>query len=256
MFKRTNYFKFGKSISLTKAFICSQFILFFKPDIYSQQSLFLNEIASCNTNILCDLDFGKYSDYVELYNRTNKEINLEGYSIINGEKIWIFPSNSAIKGNSYLILWADGLNYFKGDTHNTLQFENSHYWKNIYSFKIKEYHLNFKIKKNGEQIILYDSKGEILDNINSRKQLCNQPIGRNDSTLDWQYLEFASPGKANGTNGNQKLEKAVDPIFSFSAGRYSKALNLTLSTLNRNSEIRYTEDGSIPNTNSKLYTKQ
>ncbi|MDC6470566.1 CotH kinase family protein [Flavobacteriales bacterium] len=240
---------------LSKALTTLLIFFIFKTNIHSQQSLFLNEIASCNTNILCDLDFGKYSDYIELYNQSKKEINLEGYSIKNGAKIWIFPSNSTIKGNSYLILWADGLNYFPGDTHNILQFKNSHYWENIYSFPIKEYHLNFKIKNIGEQITLYDNQGEIKDHINIKKQLCNQPIGRNENTLDWQYLACASPGNSNGTTGNANLEKADNPIFSFSAGTYSKALNLTLSILKENSEIRYTVDGSIPRSDSKLYTK-
>ncbi len=81
-------------------------ILALNIKLYSQ-SIIINEVQSTNANTIFDED-NESSDWIELFNNGNSDINLNGYSISddkNNLNKWIFP-NITIKSNSYLLLFA------------------------------------------------------------------------------------------------------------------------------------------------------
>ena len=67
--------------------------------------LYISEIVASNSYTYKDND-GEFSDYIELYNDNDYDINLENYrltdSIYEVNK-WRFP-NITIKANSYLVI--------------------------------------------------------------------------------------------------------------------------------------------------------
>lgn len=75
------------------------------PSAQSNSDVIVSEILVSNKQTVRD-PLGTYSDYIELYNRSNSDIDLFGYGLTDDEiSIWMFPSESIIKAKSYLVVW-------------------------------------------------------------------------------------------------------------------------------------------------------
>src|SRR5699024_2782333 len=69
----------------------------------------INEFMSAKQTAFADED-GDYGDWIELYNCTDKEINLEGWHLSDRPhrpRMWGFPATS-IPAKGYLTVWASG----------------------------------------------------------------------------------------------------------------------------------------------------
>ncbi len=120
-----------------------------------QSKVIINEFMADNQSVIADVD-GEYDDWIELYNTTNKTQKLEGWFIsddANNITKWVFPKVS-IKPKAYLILWAD-----KDDLQSGL-------------------HTNFKLSKNGESLLLFDKKGNMVDHVVFGPQETDKSMGR------------------------------------------------------------------------------
>lgn len=104
--------------------------------------LVINELMASNNMAVADQD-GEFDDWVELYNNTDSEISLQAYSLSDDPEApgkWLFPDIS-MAARSYLIVWADK---------DTLQ---------------EGLHANFKLSASGEDLILSDASGLVLDQL-------------------------------------------------------------------------------------------
>jgi len=113
---------------------------------YDNSNLYITEIVSNNKTIIKDSD-NEYSDYVEIYNDGDKEINLSGYYLSDestSSKKWVFPK-IIIKPKEYLIIYASN--------------------KDKCDLSIRECHTNFKLDKNGETVTLLDNNGVVLSKV-------------------------------------------------------------------------------------------
>jgi spore coat protein CotH len=119
--------------------------------------LVINEFLAINDK--SDLnEYGIYSDWIELYNNTNKDINLTGYFLSNDHsnlKKYPFDVNTTIAPKSYLMVWADDL---KTTT--------------------KYAHCGFTLSGSTGQLIFSNPKNAILDSINYKEQLPDISVGR------------------------------------------------------------------------------
>jgi len=71
----------------------------------SKSSVIVSEILVSNKQTVRD-PLGTYSDYVELYNRSNSDMDLFGYGLTDDEiSLWMFPSESIIRAHDYLVVW-------------------------------------------------------------------------------------------------------------------------------------------------------
>lgn len=108
--------------------------------------LYINEVLPSNKYTIKD-DDSETSDYIEIYNGYNHDINLQDYYLSDSEyetKKWSFPSIT-IKSNEYLLIYASGKD--KVDLDNNIL------------------HTNFKLSSTGEVITLTDSYGNIISKI-------------------------------------------------------------------------------------------
>ena len=159
-------------------------ILFQKDDSYIKTgNLYINEIVASNSYTYKDSD-GEYSDYIELYNGNNYDINLEGYRLtdsIYDSKKWKFPGIT-IKANSYLVIFASGKNK---------------------CVKEDACHTNFKLSSEKESVTLIDDTGNIISRVNFKEL-------KNDYALSFvnnkYILTKPSPGKEN----NKEVIKDID----------------------------------------------
>ena len=201
------------------------------------KSLVINEVLADNNGGLSDED-GEYTDWIEIYNYGEEDINLKGYGITNDlEKpfYWTFPDIN-ISPKSFIIVRASGK-----DRKDNLNF----------------LHTNFKINKKGENIYLTHTSGEIIDSLEVPKSDENISFGRKpDGTSNYAILSKATPGSSNKVNIIKKVipEKRLEPpIFSYEGGYYSDTINLELYTEDDTLDIYYTLDGSEPTLKSNLY---
>jgi len=210
-----------------KKFLFFNFILllvFLKP-VFSQQ-LYINEFMSSNLTTLQDSD-GDYSDWIEIFNGGNSAINLEGYMIsddIEDPEKWIFPS-IYLMPNSFLMVFASDK-----DRYDTT-----------------ELHTNFKLKSDGEYLLLSNPESNELDRIDPVTLSADISFGCfPDGDDNLVILVSATPGSTNAP-GTSVLN------FSMSAGYYTSEFKLGLSTIHAANIIYYTLDGSMPGPNSAIY---
>ncbi len=191
----------------------------------AQNSIVINEIMSKNTTGLTD-NTGEHHDWIELYNSSKKRVNLMGYGLSDDSKDpfkYKFPK-IIIKPHSYLLLFASG--------------------KEIK--EKKEIHLNFKIQKNGEPILLTAPSGIRVDEVYPIALVKNGSYGR---TTDGgsSFERFFTPTPMASNNSVSGI------VFSAEQGFYTEVFELHLES-KIDHEIRYTLDGSIPTKNSPIYS--
>ena len=108
--------------------------------------ILLTEIMASNKKTIMDSDF-EYSDYIEIYNKSDKEINLDGYYLSDSEtssKKWEFPE-VIIKSQEYLVVFTSG--------------------KDKCNLNTRECHTNFKLSTKGETISLLNNSGKVISKI-------------------------------------------------------------------------------------------
>ena len=198
------------------------------------QTVIINEIMSSNTTTIVDYD-GETSDWIELYNNSSSQLNLQGYYLSDDNdnlNKWSFP-DIGIPSGSYLLIWASGKDIIAANG---------------------EIHTNFKIKSSGEKLFLVKPDGTtILDQSPARVLPADISLGHIPGNYsDWYLFVEATPGETNSNNGFTEIANA--PAFSHSHGFYTNAISLSLTPENSQDDIRYTLDGSEPTKQSPQYS--
>jgi|GEM_PF-2021317 len=147
------------------------------------QPLMINEVAAAIINSQVD-DYGEFEDWIEIYNPTSQDIDLGGWFITdNMDKPakWRIPATNPrltkVIAGHYLLLFADK---------DTAQ---------------GPAHLNFSLKKDGEQLALFRlEKGEfvLVDSVSFNQMPADCSYGRcPERNYNWSVLKKPTPGKQN-----------------------------------------------------------
>jgi len=149
----------------------------------NQGELVISEVMASNKTTIKDLN-GKYSDYIEIYNGYDHDLDLTGYYLSDDffdTKKWMFPDNTIIGKNSYLLVYASG----NSNTTNEL-------------------HTNFKLDRVGEVITLSNQDGKALSRLYYLETLDDTSYG----LIDEKYVYFY-----NGTPGeHNSVDYEIEPI--------------------------------------------
>lgn len=182
----------------------------------------INEVMSSNTTLMADAD-GDFSDWIELYNKGDESINLEGYFLSDKESnpyMWALPAVE-IPAHSFLFIWASG----KEDVDSS-----------------EELHANFKISASGESIFLSNEFGENVDVVHLPILQSNTSYARfPDGSGDWKVTGTSTPNSSNVYTFN-----FTEVEFSHLGGFYTNPINLELTYPDEDVIILYTIDGSEP----------
>ncbi len=194
----------------------------------------INEIMASNGTTIADED-GDYEDWIEIYNAGSQPVNLNGFGLSDDEDNpmrWIFPS-VYILPDSYLIVWASG----KNRVHN-----------------IQSLHTNFSISSAGENILLSDVSGQLLDQLPAVEHQTDIAYGRfPNASESIAYLSNPTP---NAQNSGPSFNALASPLqFSVPEGYYESAISVSITSEDPNAVIRYTLDGSEPKPNSPIFTE-
>ncbi|MCF8372926.1 MAG: CotH kinase family protein [Bacteroidales bacterium] len=206
--------------------------------------------SNISTNVETS-DYLENSDWIELHNSGTSAVDISGYFISDDLKTpnkWTIPAGVILEPGQYQLFWADGKNKVPGQS-DVIYFTDST------TITISEYHLNFKLSADGEEIGLFDPEGNTSDSIIFGMQNADVSFGRNPNDVtSWVYFGEPTPGQPNSLVHADVYYEIAPPAFSVDGGFYVGSVSLGLSHPSSAATIYYTTDGSKPTTNSIPYS--
>ena len=200
----------------------------------------ISEFVASNDSTLNDRD-GDSSDWIELFNTSEKSINLDGWYLtddLDELDKWQLPSVAIDPGEFEIIFASD-----KDRINPAAQL-----------------HTNFRLSARGESLALIEPDGETIAHGYDRfpQQFTDIAFGLSTEVdpLDISvpgYLLEPTPGKPNGITSEQPPSGNVS--YSISGRTFAESFDLVLSSPARDAVIRYTTDGSIPDEDADQYVE-
>jgi len=139
----------------------------------------INEVMADNTTTIRDPQ-GEYDDWIELRNVTGRAVDLSGMYLSDRKenpRKWRFPAGASLAPGACLIVWADE----DGKAPEGL-------------------HANFKMSKDGETVLLFDTDergNALLDSVTFGRQKSDVALGRFPDGKGACRSLPATPGKPN-----------------------------------------------------------
>ncbi len=163
--------------------------------------LVINEICASNLTTIKD-DDGVYSDWIEIHNTTSSAIDLSNYALSdNSDNLvkWRFPQGCTIPANGYFVVFASG----KDRPSTTGQ------WP----------HCSFRLRSNGETVILSDIQGRMVDLVTYDNLQADTSWGRDEESIG-QFRLFLQP--TPGLPNTRQSETAMDAnlVMANTSGLY------------------------------------
>ncbi len=209
------------------------FFLFLTIGSFGQ--IVINEYSASNLRMFTD-DFGKYEDWIELYNKSETPVDLSGWYLSdknNKPKKWKLPNGTVLPPKGYFVFYASGRDLVT-DT---------------------SFHTNFKFTQSNkdEFVVLANTSGTIIESTPLRLTQLHHSVAKSmDGGDNWEICTEPTPGYANITSSMYK-DYASTPIINGIAGFYKDSVIVAVSN-NGEETIRYTLDGSIPTDSSEIYS--
>lgn len=182
-------------------FVISLFILFsvvLLTEISAQ--LIINEVCASNKGSYVDMN-GDTPDWIELYNKGEESISLDGYYISDNKDYrykWVLP-NAIIAPQSYLLILADGQ-----DNKDELR-------------------TSFKLNRDGEEVILLTPDDQVVDHLIFPELVTDMSYGYVEG-----HLHHLVPSPMETNNSADIVNMLTPPIASIPGGVYDQAIELQL----------------------------
>ena len=148
------------------------------------EGILITEVMTSNNGAVSSSD-GVVSDWIEIYNGNDYEVNLKNYGLSDesSKTKWGFPEVT-IDPKSYIVV------YLSGETKEGL-------------------YANFKLKGNGsEKLFLVNTQNESIDAIDIFSLKSNEVMAR-DLEGNWFSTKKATPGYPNTEEGYQKYQESL-----------------------------------------------
>lgn len=185
------------------------------------RAIVINEVGGYNDSTALDAD-GTVCDYIELYN------------------------NGALDCTVSRLYLTDDIDHLKKKEIPAVTIPAKGYL--LITLKDTTFHIN---KDGLETVILSDDWGNILDQVTTVAVEPDYSYSRAQDGFGAWAICSGTPGRSN-TEGTRRLEKF--PVLSHESGFYDAEFNLQISTED-GATIYYTLDGSVPTTQSLVYTQ-
>lgn len=154
----------------------------------------VNEVLAKNESVNVD-EAGEHDDWVELYNPGAAEISLAGFALSDNSaapRKLVFPDDVSLPAGGFLLVWADG-----DPSQGPL-------------------HADFRLAAEGEEVVLTDAEGQLVDHVTFGLQQADVSFGRfpdGEDALD--LLTAPTPGAANAPlhdGGEPSLDAGPPPL--------------------------------------------
>lgn len=209
--------------------ITSVLILLF---LYQDQTsaIVINELVAENKTTASDADH-ETSDWLELYNDSDADINLAGWSLADDGNPgkWVLPDFS-LSSKDFMLIWCSNKNCYTPDLHT-----------------------NFKLSGNGERITLFRADDSIADSLTYPALRADVSYARYpDGAGTFVLMTKPTPERAN--IGQKQTMLALPPTISHSSGRYDSSISVKAGSPIAEANIVYTLDASLPTASSPKFT--
>lgn len=173
----------------------------------------------------------EFADWIELHNDATNSVALTGWSLTDDPdkpRLWSFPDGAAIPARGYLVVRCTGLLASGGPP----------------------YQASFKLDGGGEYLGLFNAAGAWVGGYTNGfpRQSYFHTYGWDTNRATNVFWAVPTPGAVNAGPSFTNLVK--DPDFDTPAGFYTNSLTVRLTNDTPGAEIRYTLDGSEPQTNN------
>ena len=195
----------------------------------------ITEIQAANTRTVAD-DQGGYSDWIELHNPNDTPLSLAGYTLTDDPAAptkWHLPVTTLEPG-AFLVIWASGLDQVTP----------------------AGWHTSFRLNRGGEYVGLFDSNGQMVDEVMFWDQEADVSLGRLGTVSNqWVSFPIPTPGTANTTQHRLRAPPSAPPVaVTPGSGRFAGPVMVQLYTPVPGSSVYYTLDGSDPTVDGQAYT--
>ena len=114
-------------------------------------------------------------DWLELYNAADVAVDISGFTLEDSGGIpWALPEGTEIEADGFLLIWADD------------------------GVEGEGLHAPFKLSKDGEEVILRDPTGSLVDDVISPELLAEEAYARvTDGADEWSIRSAGTPGASN-----------------------------------------------------------
>lgn len=182
----------------------------------------LNEALPGNQGITTD-SVGRTPDWIELYNPTNRPVDLNGWRIAMAGRQHVFERSLVVSPKSHRMLWCDGRASDGAD------------------------HIAFKLARDGGALLLIAPDGITIADVFSYPAIpADVSIGRYpDGAKTWSFFTEPTPGAVNRSVDGAVRGQCVAPVPDHPTGFYPSAFELSLGC-EHDAMVRYTVDGSAP----------
>lgn len=151
--------------------------------------LYINEFMASNATTICD-SFGSYSDWIELYNSTDTDMDISGFGIsdnLSQPMKYRFPDGTKIAAKGYLVVFCSGNEGMQNG----------------------ELHAPFGLRSYGEDVVIANRAGRIIDSYSFKNQETDVSMARMpDGTGEFQSNSQPSPGYPNTGAGYSAFDAA------------------------------------------------
>ncbi len=185
----------------------------------------ISELMSANASYLKGA-YGKTSDWVELYNGSDKTVNLKDYTFsTDADRLtaYTLPDKTLAPGAYCVILLGEK------------------------SISLSGYErIPTNLSADGENVYL-SRDGQVVDYVNLPKMPTDMAYGRENGTGPFTCLSAPTPGSQNGA----AVAVSAAPQTAMAQGSYESAVSVTLSA---SGSVYYTTDCTAPTDASTPYT--
>ena len=151
--------------------------------------LYINEFMASNATTICD-SFGSYSDWIELYNSTDTDMDISGFGIsdnLSQPMKYRFPDGTTIAAKGYLVVFCSGNEGMQNG----------------------ELHAPFGLRSYGEDVVIANRAGRIIDSYSFKNQETDVSMARMpDGAGEFQSNSQPSPGYPNTGAGYSAFDAA------------------------------------------------
>lgn len=151
--------------------------------------LYINEFMASNATTICD-SFGSYSDWIELYNSTDTDMDISGFGIsdnLSQPMKYRFPDGTTIAAKGYLVVFCSGNEGMQNG----------------------ELHAPFGLRSYGEDVVIANKAGRIIDSYSFKNQETDVSVARiPDGAGEFQSNSQPSPGYPNTGAGYSAFDAA------------------------------------------------
>lgn len=165
---------------------------FRSEDLLETGALVINEVCASSITTLRDED-GEYPDWIELHNASSQPIDLSNYALSDDpDRLvkWRFPQGTVIEPGGYFVVFASGKDRAAA--------EGS--WP----------HASFRLRSNGETVILSDVQGRLVDMTTYDLLEADTSWGRNEEGNGvFRVYQSPTPGLPNTRAGEIAMDTAM-----------------------------------------------